>query len=291
MPRLRRAFAAAAAALLTLITVPTGSVALAQPGQSRTIGASNADANSPVNRAGVYLEVTTPQNQRIACSGTLITEIHVLTAKHCVYNTMYKQNLFQEATAFIGLDRTNAEEIAVTKVTRSPSADLAILTLTEAADTTPAQVWGGTVNLDAPFVASGFGTGNNTTPLKRMGESYVNITNTGDYTLREVDATTQTGYFGQPLGNSRITQGDSGGALHNDGYVVAVNSAVYEDEGDFWMIFTPTQQHAAWIQSIAPGSVAGLVLEPSMSSLFATGSFFSPVDEQQHGVTGERVTA
>ncbi len=262
MLRLRRTLAAAAAALLALTIVPAGATEPAPNFGARTIGGVDADPDSPVNQAGTYLEIDVPGTNGYICSGTLITEIHVLTAKHCVYTENDKQQIMESATAYIGLDRFDPADkstISASGVNVHSAADLAVLTLDEpAVNTTPAKVWGGDVNIEeTEFFASGFGTGAANDPLWYMGQAPINVTDRDTFTLAGVDDTVQNGYFGYPMGPARITQGDSGGPLHDYNQVLGVNSGVaFEDP--YGMTFIPTQDHAAWIESAAPGSVEGL---------------------------------
>lgn len=262
MRRLRRTLAAAATALLVLTAVPAGATEHSPHFGARTIGGIDADPDSAVNQAGTYLQIAAPDTNGYVCSGTLITEIHVLTAKHCVYTENDDQQIMDTATASIGLDRFNpADEstISTSGVKVHPTADLAVLELDQpATNTTPAKVWGGDVNIkETKFFASGFGTGASSDPLWRMGEAPINVTGRQSFTLAGVDDTVQNGYFGYPTGPARITQGDSGGPLHDYDQVFGVNSGVaFEDP--YGMTFVPTQDHAAWIESAAPGSVEGL---------------------------------
>lgn len=261
MLRLRRTLAAAAAALLALTIVPAGATEPAPNFGARTIGGVDADPDSPVNQAGTYLEITAPDGQRYLCSGTLITKVHVLTAKHCVYTENTDTQVLETATAYIGLDRFNPADkstVSASGVKVHPAADLAVLTLDQPANnTTPAKVWGGDVNIEeTEFFASGFGTGANSDALWVLGEARIDVTGRQSFTLTGVDDKPQPGYSGYPVGGTRITQGDSGGPLHNYHQVLGVNSGV-APQAPHGMSFVPTQDYGAWIDSVAPGSVEG----------------------------------
>ena len=261
MLRLRRTLAAAAAALLALTIFPAGATEPAPNFGARTIGGVDADPDSPVNQAGTYLEISDPTDQDYLCSGTLITDVHVLTAKHCVYTENTDTQVLETATAYIGLDRfepTDKSTISASGVKVHPTADLAVLTLDQpASNTTPAKVWGGDVDIaETDFYASGFGTGANSDALWVLGEARIDVTHRGSFTLTGVDDEAQPGYSGYPVGGTRITQGDSGGPLHNYHQVLGVNSGV-APQAPHGMSFVPTQDYGAWIDSVAPGSVEG----------------------------------
>lgn len=261
IPCLRKATAAAAAALLTLTLTPFGVGEATAQAQFFTIGDTLARSDSTVNNAGTYLMINSPQGASYVCSGTLITEVHVLTAKHCVHDTNTDEQILESATATIGLNRTAPTDtgtVSTDGVAIHPTADLAVLTLDRPVDnTTPAPVLAKEIDDNGYAVASGFGTGDGNMPLEHMGEASIRLRGKQEFRLDGMADTTQVGYFGTPTGNDRITQGDSGGPLHDYNQVIGVNAGV-ERDFPFTMTFVPTQDYAEWIESVAPGSVEGL---------------------------------
>lgn len=162
------------------------------------------------------------------CTGTVIGNTHVLTAKHCIYNGT-NRIATSNLRIFIGssvpsrVSQMPSAFRAVTAIATTPGpytdddltngTDIAVLTTGSALGTPVREVARSTARRGAPITIVGFGR--NTVGSSASGTKYQGTTNVGD---------TYVQVF-QTMGTSRTCQGDSGGpAFDAAGRVIGVTS-------------------------------------------------------------------
>ncbi|MCA9611225.1 MAG: S1 family peptidase [Sandaracinus sp.] len=188
------------------------------------------------------------------CTGTVIGNTTVVTAKHCIYSGTTRIST-SSLRVFIGnstpnrISSASASFRTVTAIATTPGpytdddltngTDIAVLTTGSAIGTPIREVARSTARRGAPITIVGFGR--NSVSSGASGTKYVGTTNVGD---------TYVQVF-QTMGTSRTCQGDSGGpAFDAAGRLIGVTSFGVDERCAVDMSFyTETAPHLALIQS------------------------------------------